>query len=232
MMKRKTFCFLFIFLSCVSVHAATITLFIEPYKELKTVLVESTKKFFNKPGSKFPKKHLKRTVPILKHTSFFASYAGYCAHSNEQGEIIFPRKHPQDTVTLVITPKVTPVILIGKTVNRFIVPASAPTALFEFTRKKSGDTAYWEVTQKELPSSRIISPFAITIFGTPDQFSVPLESTITLPGPDLVLPSLKATKHATDTPALLFLKVSKYCAPVRESLHLRRTDTRYGVLIT
>jgi hypothetical protein len=230
-MKQKTF-FLFGLLSAAFVNAATITLFIEPYKEIKTVVEDATKKFFNKPGSKFPKRQLKRMVPILKHTSFFASYAGYCTYSNEMGEITFPRKHPQDSVTLIITPKITPVILIGKTVNRFIIPESAPTALFEFTRKKDGDTAYWEIAQKALPSSRIISPFALTLFGTPDQFEVSLESTVTLPGPDLVLPSIKATKHATDTPALLFLKVSKYCAPVRESLHLRRTDTRYGVLIT
>lgn len=116
---------------------------------------------------------------------------------------------------------------------RYFVRTSDDAAYYSMKRvfDQKENLHYWDVKKLETPANKIIPSYAIVIFADPDQVFVPLEPTVAIPGPNIVLPTLYGTKLLEkDYNALSFVKISKYFDPVQEAIKIAPPQ-RYGAKI-
>jgi hypothetical protein len=174
----------------------------------------------DKPG-KIARWGLKQLLTIpLSTLGIIGAYAGYCTVTNSIGQLIFPRKHAKDEVTLVITQKIKPVIVRGQTVRNFIVTPGAASKWYTLTRESNEKTptAFWTTKSLEPQESARIPADALIIFANPEDILIPQSPIATINGTTLLLPTLSVTKHYRVEPnALQFLKISKYFSTVKLS---------------
>lgn len=174
----------------------------------------------DKPG-KIARWGLKQLLTIpLSTLGIIGAYAGYCTVTNSIGQLIFPRKHAKDEITVVITQKIKPVIVRGQTVRNFIVTPGAAAKWYTFTRESNEKvpSAFWRVKSIDAQESARIPAEALIIFANPEDILIPHSPIATISGTTLLLPTLNVTKQYRVEPnALQFLKVSKYFSTVKLS---------------
>jgi len=128
----------------------------------------------------------------------FSTYAGFIESSNVNGQIIFPRKHTQPKLNLIITNKITPVMMFSQTVHHLELEEIRPKpAMYSIERKKDeqANTFYWDVQQvTEIPRDYTIPPESIVIIAKPHYIYVPTGITLTDDNPNLVLPNIYVKK--------------------------------------
>jgi hypothetical protein len=187
----------------------------KPYINLEAELLQEK---IAKPG-KIARWGLKQLLAIpLSTLGIIGAYAGFCAVSNNVGQLTFPRKHAKDEQIIVVTQKIKPVIIRGQTVRNFIVTPGAPSEWYQFIRKPADKVGnpYWIINSYEVPTSGRIPAEALIIFANPEDIKVPETAVVTLGGTSLLLPTLQVTKQYRVEPnALQFLKISKYFTPVK-----------------
>jgi hypothetical protein len=163
-----------------------------------------------------------RLTPIMSH-GIYALYGGFFTYSDYEGQIVIPRKHSEDTLTLIITPRITPVIIQGNTVHHFITDETSPAKWYSFERVKRSQVtkdnlpALWKVTKMVPPANRIIPPYALVLLEEPDLIEVQEQEIPTTATANLILPDLYIDPDtSTAYSALNFLKISNYFAPLRK----------------
>jgi len=132
-------------------------------------------------------------LPSQPIASLFATYAGYVAMSSVgEGQIEFPRKQQRESFLFVVTPNVEPVMMLGKTVHHFEIPADMPATAYKIERVQDKDTGlyYWETTDEKIAEDRVIPLNSIVLFAQPIDIYVPLGITLTNSNPELVLPDV------------------------------------------
>jgi len=152
-----------------------------------------------------------------------ALYGKNMASPDINGQIIFPRLHAEDEVTIVITKKIKPIMLHGKYAKHFIGYGSK-MVFYKITRKQETNgkdatekaTYEWEVKKINPPADKIIPPLAIILLAESKKLCIQ-EGTIggAVPGGNFMLPPIFVTEKLSDKVCISALKIAKDYLPMR-----------------
>ncbi len=178
-----------------------INLLIRPYPQ-PAIIMEKIKK----PG-KIARHTIEGFANYQIPAGIFATYAGFLTISDFDGQIIFPRKHKNPKIQVIITPEITPILMFEKTIHHWQLIPRVPAQMYTFEQKidQETNTFYWEVKEESLPEDNIIPLSAIIIFAKPRYFYVPPGVTITNESPNLILPSIYAKRGIKITKNALYI---------------------------
>jgi hypothetical protein len=140
-----------------------------------------------------------------------ASYLGYIATSNKNGQITFPREQQSDIIYILVTPEIEPEFMISPTlIHGWITKNNRPTAFYEISRKKHKElkTYYFDVKRLNIP--RDIPKNTIVIFAHPNHIDVPLGISLNTYSTNFILPELQAQKVDTTKNSLYTLSIKQY----------------------
>ena len=195
------------------------------------------------PNAHITAQKIKKVGKIARHmiegiadyqitAGIFSTYAGYLNISDIDGQIIFPRKHANPIIQLVITTRITPVLMFEKTIHHWELVPGIPTQMYTFERKfdKETKTFYWDVQPAEPPENNIVPLSALVIFAKPRYFYIPTGITITDDNPNFILPSIYARKGIKITAnALYVFNLSHFFGQLL--YRYKKRTNRYEVLI-
>lgn len=198
-----------------SVHATPIiTFFLRPCITCPEQLDEE--KFKNTlciPG-KLTKKILEAKLKTPGYIQgIFASYWGYIEAANRNGQIIFPRKQKQSLIKVLITQRIKPIMMIGRTIHHWEIDPTIPADMYQFQQTVNTQTQEytWQVCKVDLPTNRIIELDTITIFAKPSHIYIPLGNFPTTKSPHLYLPDIYVKKEInTVIRSLWVLKIKNF----------------------
>lgn len=168
-----------------------ISLFLKPYPNISSHDVsKKVAQKIHRPG--------KIASQATKHTlsapvgGIFATYGGYLVISDSDGEITFPRKTTRPFLYLIITERLTPIVMSGNTLAYWERNEDAPAAVYAMEQKFDTESRayYWEVTQEPIPATTKVPLESIIIFADPKYVYVPLGITLTQQSPHLLLPDI------------------------------------------
>lgn len=157
----------------------------------------------------------------------FTTYLGFVDVLGVGAFAVFPLKHAESEVTIIVVKRMYPIITQGQTVERFIRKKSEPAAYYRLKRTKDSQSAdvYWETTKIETPKDLTIPAQAIVICAKPEEIFIPEGTTTAIPGPHLFLPDIFPTpyfKRGMETDVMTFVKISPYFEPVRMARRLQK----------
>lgn len=168
---------------------------------------------------------LDKRLPV----GIFATYGGYLNVSDSLGEIDFPYKQTKPIITLLITPRIFPIFMVGNTVHHWMLDKNAPATMFEFALKKDelSDLMYWDVQPKMLPSDSAIPLNTIIILAKPHHIYVPQGATVTQESSNVVLPPIYVKKGINNvTQPLYALNIKHLFEPIR---YLNKNEVKHGL---
>jgi hypothetical protein len=146
-----------------------------------------------------------------------ATYAGFLTVSNTSGQITFPLRHDATSIHLVITPIISPVMMLSNTLDHWEFEEGTPAELYYIERKLDLETAitYWDTHQLPLPADKKIPLEALILFAHPQDMYVPIGITPIQQTPHFVLPSLyiKRSQHNQEQ-ALYVLNIRLLFGPL------------------
>ena len=189
-----------------------ITLFLKPYPVVS--IPEASKKLVNKlhrPGKIARNQSKNYLAPSV--SGIFATYGGFLTISDLQGEISFPRKHSKPFIYLVISERITPIIMSGNTIHHWELQEGVPSAMYKMEQKVDPDTKinFWEITQEPAPINNQLPLESITLIADPKYIYIPLGITTFKPVPFLLLPDIYIKKGINLTEnALYILNLTHY----------------------
>lgn len=194
-----------------------VTFFIKPYPVgMDTEYDKEIVTKFGKPG-KLAKQHFYGFGRQAFTVGIFSTYAGFLNASDANGQTIFPRKTEKPAVSLIITSKLTPMIMSGVTVHHWELEEGTPAHMYLIEQHTDAETqiTYWNCEQTELPHNRIIPTNAIVVFAEPKYIYVPTGISPTTISSNLVLPPIY-TKRGVDTlnNALYLLNIKQFFGPL------------------
>lgn len=164
--------------------------FLKPYPE---ITAKDTKKLANKLDKVGkPSRYRAKRIFMPNLAGIFATYGGFLDISNMLGEITFPRKHTKPFVYLIITTKMTPIVIAGNTIHHWELEEDEPVEVYKFEQlyDEEFNTHYWIATQEPIPTNNIIPLESIAIFLDPKYVYVPLGITLFKESPHLILPDI------------------------------------------
>lgn len=143
----------------------------------------------------------------------FASYWGYLRTGNQNGQVLFPRKQRKPSLKILVTSRIKPVLMIGRTVHHWEIDPSIASTLYQLDRIEDPETkkSYWLVQSSDLPDNNIIGLDTIIIFAQPKHIVVPAGKFKTKKSPHLYLPDIYVKKGInTLLQSLWILKVKNF----------------------
>lgn len=141
----------------------------------------------------------------------YASYLGYLAISDANGQITFPREQQNDTIHLLITPQVQPEFMISPSlIHHWITKRHSPAAFYEISRKKEKGLNVYYFDTKKIDVPQDIPLNTITIYADPDHIHVQTGISLNTYSTNLVLPELEAQKENTVKNSLYTLSIKQY----------------------
>lgn len=203
-----------------------ISLFLKEYQEIPQA------DRFKKIG-KIAKEHTKGLMQGYPLSGIFSSYAGYLQASNSFGQIIFPRRHASSTLTLLITPSITPLMMFGNTIHHWELEPGVAAQLYTMTRHENTqqNLFFWTVEKGTLPANNIIPAQTIILFTKPSSISIPLGATKTDASPNLMLPDIFIKKGAVNSETTFFiLNLRHFFAPINQLY--KKEPTRFSSQIS
>ena len=212
---------------------AVVTFFLRPYpiimdKKECELLVEKLKR---------PGRIAKYCVYGLIDTSItigiFATYAGYLNASDPDGRIIFPRKHTKDFVKLLVTNKITPIIMAENTIHHWEIEKGTPATMYHVERKQDLATElfYWSVMPVDLPANNRVPREAVVLLAKPHHVHVPIGITLASDNPNLLLPDIYVKKGiAAISNALYLLNLRHFFGQL--GVMLKKEKGRYQIKVT
>jgi hypothetical protein len=227
-MKRSSLLLLSIIFMSLLCHAKhRISFFVQTYPELMSKAdIEKIVSHATNP-QKAISQILNADQASKPFSGLFASYAGYATISSAfNGEISFPKKQKDPFFYMVVTPRITPVMMLGATVHHWQLSKDLPAAFYAIDRKQDPDTKnyFWSTRNAEIPESGIVPLSSIVVFAKPKNIYLPLGITPTNGDPQFVLPTLYARKDIDlVTSALSLLNVKHFFRSVR-SLYKKGTS--------
>lgn len=122
----------------------------------------------------------------------WGTYAGFLELSNADGQLTFPRKHEDPSLLVIITPKITPIIMFEQTVHHWELEQGTPVAIYRYKRKQDNETHrfYWQVKKVAALKNAAIPLEALVLIAKPDHLYVPEGITMTHETPNLLLPPI------------------------------------------
>ncbi len=183
-----------------------ITLFLKPYPEI------SAKNASQKLAPKLDrigKLSSTRSKNILPPSisGIFATYGGFLTVSDLMGELSFPRKHTKPFVYLLITEKITPIVMAGNTISHWQLEPGIAAEMYLFEQKwdEEINVVYWDVSQVPVPKNKRVPLESLTIFANPKYVYVPLGISLFRESPHLILPDIYIKKGINLTASALYL---------------------------
>jgi hypothetical protein len=169
----------------------------------------------------------------------FATYGGFLVISSPDGQISFPVGHDwtdKPTVFLVITNRVTPIMMNSTTIHHWEMEEKTPAAMYKMVRTKEAgnDIVFWDVTTEPLPENRIIPNTSILIFAKPDTIYVPTGIVLAEDTPNLHLPDIYVKPEINKlSNALYVLYLRHFFGPVRRALKKEKGQhPHFDVILT
>jgi hypothetical protein len=197
--------------------AASIVLSIRHYPEQKTISSDEKLSSDAQTPGKLTRKILKNYGMKPGGTEgVLASYMGFVAVSSLDGQITFTRQHKNPSVNLLITQTIEPMMMLSNVVHHWEIKPDVPAKMYAMERKQDEETKlyYWDTQEIPLPENKRISLETIVIFAKPDNIVVPIGTTLTEGGPQLILPTMYTRKGFNLVPrSLVFLKLRHFFGP-------------------
>ena len=140
-----------------------------------------------------------------------ASYLGYIATSDKNGQITFPRQQQSDTIYLLVTPQIQPEYMLSPTlIHHWITKKNHPAACYEINRKKNKklNTYYFDIKKVDIPQD--IEHNTIIIYAHPDHIKVPVGILLNTYSTNFILPELQAKKIDIAKNSLYTLSIKQY----------------------
>lgn len=136
--------------------------------------------------------------------SIFCSYAGYLTTANHNGQVIFPKEQAKSNLHILVTQRIQPIMMIGKTVHHWQLDYQQQAQLFKCTQIKDEHSKKicWHITEKDMPENHIISLDTIIIFAKPKYIKITpgiysAKKTRNIYLPDIFVdPNIQSTKQA------------------------------------
>lgn len=164
-----------------------------------------------------PHKLAKKTLADLNTcppvAGILSTYAGYLALSDAQGQTTFPKKHILPLVYLLITPKITPVLIAGNTIHHWEISEPHQAIMYKIERihNEADELYYWNITKVPIPTNHRVPLESITILLKPSHVHVPEGISLTEESNNLILPSIFVKKGTKiNTTALYMLNVRQF----------------------
>lgn len=161
----------------------------------------------------------KKSIGGAQYEGIYATHGGKIAISDDAGQIRFMRTHQEKVgpLRIVVTQRIKPIFVSGKTINHFVVDALADYSLYVLNKIKDpkDNKSFWEVHKEELPKTRIIPYNAIIIFARPDHVHIQLGKSHFTEGSQLILPKIYISDSVThDLSALQVIAIRQFFAPL------------------
>ncbi len=155
------------------------------------------------------------TSPLVQ--GVYVNYVGYITYTDYQGEILLPNKESSNSLTVVVTSQIYPVMFQGNTVHHFEVPEEVNATFYRYNLKHDEQHKkwYWNITQLERPAKSQIDSHALIIMAKPKDIEITQGTHESVPGPNFILPDI-FVHTSIDTPfcVLKFLKINRFFAPL------------------
>lgn len=142
-----------------------------------------------------------------------STYAGYLALSDPDGQTTFPKKHILPFVYLLITPKITPILIASNTIHHWDIAEPHRAVMYKVERlhNEAEELYYWNITKVPIPANHRVPLESITIIMKPDHIYVPEGITLTEESNNLILPPIFVKKITKiNTTALYMLNVRQF----------------------
>ena len=156
----------------------------------------------------------------LSHTGIFVFYAGVSTSSDQDGQVLLPRKTAEPVFHIFITERLSPLPLTPskrKTILGFTTKPKTELQHLVYRREKDPevDIYVWRVDEVPWPPYKKIPYDAIIIFANPEKIISPLGRTVTQFSENFILPDFHITSTAdTALDALRFLTLKSFVAPL------------------
>lgn len=194
-----------------------ITLFLQPYPLVTTDTSATTIVNQLKKPRQLAQYSIHGTLQKHVNSGVFASYKGYVTASDNNGQIVFPRRHLEPRVTILVTSKIVPVIMVHNTISHWELEKGTPAAMYVAERKQDmpSELYYWDVKQVPLPKDNRLTPQTLIIFAPAQDIYVPQGITLAKNMPNLILPDLFVKKEIKISPNILYvLNIRHFFGPV------------------
>jgi hypothetical protein len=214
--------------------AAVITFFIERVAENRvpsaTLLTEEELSDLIAPGEP-GRVFIAGSLVRRALAGVYATYRGWCAHSDYHGQITFPRVSSCPDLLVLVTRGLYPVLTLDTTVHHFIVRPGEPGQAYHLHRHEHTPErpALWSVKKVPLPENRVIPVDALVLIALPEQIYLKEGCFPTSTGPNLFLPVVYAQHPTLGINALYFLNVNRYFSPI--TFAWRYGKDRFAALI-
>jgi hypothetical protein len=140
-----------------------------------------------------------------------ASYLGYLATSDKNGQITFPRHHQKDTIYILVTPEVQPEFMISPSlINHWLTKNKKPSAFYEISRKKNKKLNVYYFDVKKFKTPHDIPMNTITIYAHPDHITIPTGISLNSYSTNFILPELQAQNLDLIKNSLYTLEIKQY----------------------
>lgn len=189
-----------------------ITIFLKPYPDIPHK--EASEKLRPKLAKvgKLASNRVKHILPPSV-SGIFATYGGFLTVSDLNGELSFPRKHTKPIMYLLVTEKLSPIVMSGNTIHHWELEEDVPAELYLMEQKWDDEISihYWDVSQVPIPENSHVPLESIAIFADPKYVFVPLGISLFRESPHLILPDIyiKRGINLTET-ALFILNLTHY----------------------
>lgn len=185
-----------------------ITMFMVPYPMDNAAAQKAAAKL-RKPG-KIAQRKLEGSFQVNSVAGIYSTYAGFIEVSNAIGQTTFPRKHTKPYIYMLVTPRITPIIMFEQTVNHWELDKQTPAAMYSYERTydKETDLMFWEAKKEALPENNQVPLESIVIFAKPEYVHIPLGITLTRESQNFILPDIfikKGISYAKNAMFLLYL---------------------------
>lgn len=103
-------------------------------------IVENNERI-NKLNKKFSqsataaKQHLKALHNRQLLSGIFGTYAGYLNVSDYYGNMVFPRLHTAPELNIIVTSKMTPIAMLGNTLDHWELEEGTPAVMYRYEQK-------------------------------------------------------------------------------------------------
>jgi hypothetical protein len=210
-----------------------LTFFFKPLLAQKTQAIspEFYNKFLKTPGN-ISRAFITQWVIAPLVYGIFVTYRGLVTHSDFNGQISFPLRQEPETVTMVVTGGIKPVLLFSNTVHHLELVEDFPADFYQFSRRKDElhKTVLWDV-RKIKPKNRRIPDDALVVIAPPSQIVVIEGKFSADQSPNFILPNIYVSDAITmSSDALQFLKVAKFFEPVHKAFGY--APDRYATIMT
>jgi|SRR5579885_190967 len=121
----------------------------------------------------------------------FATYMGYLRISDLNGQITFPRLH-EEPFNVIVTTKITPIIMDENTINHWELNEDAPAKMYEIKKEYDDHSGlhFWQTERVDLPKDKVVPFQAIILFAQPNLVLLPEGATVCYDRPNVVLPDI------------------------------------------